>query len=226
MREVPELAQQPVELGLLADRVAADQRRTGDDAIREERVAARREVVALVLAKREEGEAVGAVRVDELAHGVPFGHGLLDRMLQRSQPEEERREAQHEPGRLEHVAEPVRDLRSAEHEAERRRANSCGDEHDHEQRPRRVGVAGRRETAAVAQERSKQHERRRRLLEVEAFRHMRDRRADHDHDRKQPRAPAPARERAREPDQRDPERERDDPSRVRHPGGRTPCTIR
>ena len=73
VRDAPELREQRVELRLVADRVAADERGAGDDAVGEERAPRRREEVALVAPQREEREAVAAVRVDELARerGAP-----------------------------------------------------------------------------------------------------------------------------------------------------------
>src|SRR5581483_5320885 len=83
VRERLEVGEQRVELGVVADGIAADECRTRDDAIREEGPSARREVVALVAAQGEEREAVRAVRVDELAHRAALDDGLLDRVRER-----------------------------------------------------------------------------------------------------------------------------------------------
>ena len=114
----------------VAHRVAADQRRARDDAVREERAPGRREEVALVAPQREERQAVVPVRVDERACDPPLADGLRDGVRQRPQPEVERGEAEHEPERGEDVGEPVRDLAAVQLDAEDRRRRS--------RRPRRA----------------------------------------------------------------------------------------
>src|SRR5262249_15615319 len=64
-RDAAELGDEPAPLVAVSDRIAGDEGGAGDNAIREERLAARREEVALVAPKREVREAVGAVLSDE-----------------------------------------------------------------------------------------------------------------------------------------------------------------
>ena len=130
---------------------------------------------------------------------------------ERTQPQEERGEAEQDPERGEHVGEPARQLAPVQLDAEHdgARGGECGG--DGEQRPRRARIAGDVEAPPVPHECREERERDdRRLLEVEALREMRDGGCDHDHDAELPRAAAAMGERAREPDERDPERERAD----------------
>src|SRR5581483_9460498 len=213
VREACEVVEQRIELRLVADGIAADERRTRDDAIGEERPARRREVVALVASQREEGEAVASVRVHELADGAPLHDGLLDRMRERAQPEHERREAEQQADRLEDVGQPVAD---GQLDAGHDRGCGAADQAEHEQHRGGLGVARHVEARAPADERDEQEERDRCLFEVEPLREMRDRRADHEKDSEPPRPPPATRDRAGEPDQADPECKRDDPRRVRN----------
>ena len=109
--DAPELGEQRVELLLVADRVGADERGAGDDAVREERPPRRREEVALVAAEGEEREAVAAVRVHERASDAALADGLPRRLRDRAEPEEERREPDEEAERGERVGGAVRQAR-------------------------------------------------------------------------------------------------------------------
>ena len=133
--DAPELGEELVDLGLVADRIAADERRARDDAVREEGSPRRREEVALVAPQREEGEAVAAVRVDERARDPPLPHRLRDRVPERPQPEVERERAEHDAEAEKRVAEP--------RAASRRRAAPIAE------RPRRLPRARRRDRAAA-----------------------------------------------------------------------------
>src|SRR5262249_19703614 len=89
-------------------------------------------------------------------------------------------------------------------------------EPDHDQRAHTLRVARHVEARAPPEQRRQQDQRCRGFLDVEALCEVRDRRAEHDDRAELPGAPASARERAREPDQRDPEGQGDDPCRMRH----------
>ena len=88
-RDASQLRKQRVDLRLVADGIAADERRARDDAVGEERAAGRREEIALVASQREEREAVAAVAVDERPRDPPLAHRLRDGVAERPQPEVE-----------------------------------------------------------------------------------------------------------------------------------------
>jgi hypothetical protein len=79
-----------------------------------------------------------------------------------------------------------------------------------DQGPYEKRVAGHVEALAEPIQRRKHEQAQRSFLDVEAFREMRDRQPDDEPNRELPRATAPARQRAREPDERQPEGERQD----------------
>ena len=193
----------------VAHRVAADQRRAGDDAIGEERAPRRREEVALVAPRARRTRGCRCHTHRRARATAPLADRLRDRVPSgRSQ-----RKSAAKPSRIPAAAKTSPSRSGARTRAARARAS---------RRRRRGEGARRRAPAALPRRRRARRSAagsagapraaraRRRLLEVQALREMRDRRGEHDGDRELPRAPAPARERAREPDQRDPEGERDD----------------
>ena len=122
-REPAELGQQLVELVLVPDGIAADERGACDDPVRQEGAPVRREQVALVAAQGEEGQAVAAVGLDEPPRGAPLFDGLADAGRERPEPEIERADGHHGGRRGEHVLQPVRprvELEPGGHPAERR----------------------------------------------------------------------------------------------------------
>ena len=119
MRDAPELGEQRVELRGVADRIAADERGARHDAVGEERATRRREEEALVAPQREEGEAVAAVLLDELARDPPLAHRLRDRLRQGPQPQAEHGEAREQADGSEQVAGAIGQLRAAQLDAER-----------------------------------------------------------------------------------------------------------
>ena len=135
-------------------------------------------------------------------------------MSERTQPEVEGEKAEDDREAEERVTGARRELDAAD-------LRSAGDRRDRreggteaEQRPDARRVAGDVEAAPPADERDEQEQRDRRLLEVEALREMRDGGGDDDRDRELPGAPPAPRERAREPDQADPEGDREDSRRL------------
>src|SRR5581483_12115922 len=106
--EAAELREERVELVFVPYRVAADERRAGDDAVGEERAPSRREQVALVPTESEEREAVLPVALHERPRGAPLRDGLRHGLPERPQPEVEPGEPEHEPGRAEGVRDAVR----------------------------------------------------------------------------------------------------------------------
>ena len=119
VRDAPELGEQRVELRGVADGIAADERGARHDAVREERAPGRREEEALVTPQGEEGEAVAAVLLDEVARDPPLPDRLRDGLRQRPQPQAERGEAQQEADGREQVARAIGQLRAAQLDAER-----------------------------------------------------------------------------------------------------------
>ena len=190
--ETAQLREQVVDLGLVADGIAADECRPGDDAVREEGAPRGREQVALVAAQREEGEAVAPVGLDERPRDSPLPDRLYDGVAERSQPEVEREEAEGEAETEERVAGAVREVAAAQ----LRPDAEGGDPHERcaetEQRLNARRVAGNVEAAPPANERHEQEQRDRRLLEVEALGEVRDGGRDDDRDGKLPRAPCDA----------------------------------
>ena len=220
--DAPQLGEELVDLRLLPDRIAADERRAGDDAVGEERPARRREEIALVAAEREEGEAVGAVRVHERARHPPLPHRLRDSLSERPQPEVEGGEAEDDA-----EAESARPPRGAA--ARRRAARLAGATAatpasaapSPSSGRTLAGSPGTSKRRAPADQGDEQEQRDRRLLEVEALREVRRGRRDDDDDCELPGAPAALRERAREPDQPERAGDREDarglrPARRQH----------
>ena len=174
VRYAPELRQQLTALGRVADRVARDQCRAGDDAVGEERAAAGREEVALVPAQCEVGEAVRAVPLHERRRALALA-ALRRRNRVRTQPEpepahcqpadEQQRGELDAPGVVVGLVGEQRDQRQRDRERDA----------DLDQRPHRRRVARRDEVAARAEERHEQDEVRRGLLDVEALGEVRDR---------------------------------------------------
>src|SRR5205809_159878 len=71
-----QLRQQVIDLRLVADGIAADERSSRDDPVGEESTARGREEITLVASQREEGEAVATVAVHERPRHPPLSHRL------------------------------------------------------------------------------------------------------------------------------------------------------
>ena len=92
-----QLREEVVDLRLVADRIAADEGRSRDDAVGEKRAARRREEIALVAPQGEEGEAVAAVGLHKRPRGPPLADRLRDDLAERPQPKVEGEEAEGKP---------------------------------------------------------------------------------------------------------------------------------
>ena len=189
-----QLREEVVDLRLVADRIAADEGRSRDDAVGEKGAARRREEIALVAAQGEEGKAVAAVRVDQLPRHAPLPHRLRDSVSERTQPEVERERAEDDREAEERVTGARRQLDSAQLRLAADRCECREGRAEAQQRPDARGVAGHVEAAPPADERGEQEQRDRRLLDVEALREMRDGGGDDDRDRELPSAPPAPRE--------------------------------
>ena len=217
MTDAAELGQQLGELLCGANRIAADECGTADDLVREEAAARRGEEVALVAPEAEEREAVLAVPADQPPDEPPFLRRLPDAPRERTEPQVEgaRGEEQRDGG--EDVV-PAISCEAAQLEDEgqgrEREQRECG----REQRPDGAWIPGNVEAAPVAKQGDKEDEAERRLLDVQAFREVRDRDASDEGNRELPGAPAAPGEEAREPHEREPERKREDAGRARHSG--------
>ncbi len=218
-RAAPQFGEQQVDLGVVADGIAADEGRPRDDAVGEESAAGRREEVALVAPQREEGKAVAAVSLDQRARHAALPHRLGDGVAERPQPEVEGEEAEGDAEPEEPVARAVSQLDAAQLRADDDRGDACERGAETEQRPDARRVTRHVEASPVTHERDEQEQRDRRLLEVEALRQMRDGRGHDDRDRELPGAPPALGERPREPDQADREGDRENARRLR-PAGR------
>ena len=181
-----QLREEVVDLRLVADRIAADEGRSRDDAVGEKRAARRREEIALVATQGEEGKAVAAVHVDQLPRHAPLPHRLGDSVSERTQPEVERERAEDDSEAEERVTGAGRQLEAADLRSARNRRDPREGCSEAEQRPDARGVTGHIETAPPAKERDEQQQGERRLLEVEALRQMRDGGRDDDRDRELP----------------------------------------
>ena len=135
-------------------------------------------------------------------------------MAERPQPEVEREKAEDDGEAEERVTGAGRELDAAQ----LRLTHQCGDARqgrpETEQRPDARRVAGHVKAAPPKNEGDEQEQRDRRLLEVEAFREVRGGGGDDDRDRELPGAPPAPRKRAREPDQAEPEGDREDSRRL------------
>src|SRR5205085_1409211 len=80
-----------------------------DDAVGQERAAARREEVALVAAEREEGEAVAAVLADESLRVPALRRGLARPQGERPEPQVERPRREREREQAERLLDPLRE---------------------------------------------------------------------------------------------------------------------
>ena len=181
---------------------------------------------AALAAQREEGEAVAAVGLDERAGNALLAHRLCDHLPERTQPEVERGEAEHDPGRGQQVGDAVGQLRPAQLLGDRHRGDGCKRGAEREQRPHRRGIAGHVEAAPVADERDEQRQRDRRLLDVEALREMRRGRRDDDGYRQLPRAAAAARSERESQISAIPKASEPTRAAASEPGGSTPWTRR
>ena len=227
-RDAPELGEQRVELRLVADRIAADERRAADDAVGEERAPRRGEEVALVAPQREEREAVAAVRVDELARERAARRRSARRRARAAAARgRARRSRAGCPSASNSIGEPVVGRRRR---AARRRATTAR-RCDGRERDRRTAAAprpgrrARRSAAGSARARRAAAARSSPPRSRGPSRDARPPTPSDDDDSELPGAPAPARERTREPDERDAEGERDDQrAAFGTPGGSTPST--
>ena len=223
--EPPQLGEEVVDLRLVADGIAADERRAGDDAVREEGAARGREEIALVAAQREEGEAVAAVRLDERPRDPPLAHASARRP---GRTVAARSRARAKPqARPRPRARRRRGAGGRRRVARTRREGGDPDERraETEQRPDARGVAGHVEAAPPADERDEQEQRDRRLLDVESLREVRRRRTRR---RRRPRAATRAggawRASARARSDRSRRRSSGRARASGQPGGRTPWT--
>ena len=149
--DAPELGEQRVELLLVADRVAADQRGAGDDAIREERAPGRREEVALVAAEREEREAVAAVGVDERARDAALADRLrAPRATADAARGRARRTRRRKPSAVTRSESAIRQVDAAQVDADDDRRDGDSERAETEQRSDRCRIARHVEALAVA----------------------------------------------------------------------------
>ena len=126
----------------------------------------------------------------------------------RMEPEIERAKREEKPEKHERVLDGVR---NHEELAKREQRGDNCKRHEHaRERAEHSWLSGRRELRAVSPQRKQQEEAQARFLDVEAFDEMRRGGDGNEHERELPRASLTAREAAGEPDQRDPEGERDD----------------
>ena len=218
-REALQLGEELVDLVVVSDRVAADEGRSPDDAVREESAAGRREEIALVVPQGEEGEAVAAVGIHERPDQPPLPHRLGDGLPQRPQGVIKRERAENDSETEERVAAAWGEVDSAQLGSARNRCDPRERCPEAEQRANARRVARHVESVAPADERDEQEHRHRRLLEVEPLREVGDR-GRYDHGDREPPGTSPAlRERPREEEQAEPERDREH-SRDLGPAGR------
>ena len=203
--DTAQLQEEVVDLRLVTDRIAADERRSRDDAVGEKSAAGRREEIALVASQREEGEAVAAVRIDQLPRHSPLPHRLRDRVPERTQPEIESERGEHDAEPEECVTGAGREVHAAKLRASHNRGDSRESGAEPEERADAGRVARDVEAPPEAHERREQKQRDRRLLEVEPLCEVGGGGGDDDRDCKLPGAPPALRKRARKPDQADPE---------------------
>ena len=202
--------------------ISAHERRSGDDAVREEGLAGRREEVALVATKREERQAVGAVRLDERPRDALLPHALHDRLPERTQPEVQRCEAEHDADCSERVGGAIREVVARDLDGEDKGDDRSESRAETEAKADAGGIARHVEPVPPTDESDEQGERDRRLLEVQSPREMGRGGRDDDEDRELPGAVTPSRERAREKDETDRTCHRQDASALRPTGRQHP----
>ena len=204
----PKLRHELARFGRVSDRVAADQRDSMQDAVREERVPGGREEVALVVAQREERQRVEAGIADD-APGLGARPGLVLQVRgDRAKPEVEGAEDE----RAEEDSECVSDALG---QVDRPRCVGRQNSDDRAERqervdqgPDRFAASLDRECPPVGEQGSQHGQARRGLLDVEPLDQVRDGRPGHEHDGELPGAAFSPRQREGKPEQCDPESER------------------
>jgi len=145
-----------------------------------------------------------------------------DAFRQRPEPEVKRTETEQEARRGEHVLDPIAaEPAQVEHDDERCGRRQCKQGHD--ERTCRQRIAGHVEPLPEPIERRQHEQPERGFLEVETLGEMRHGQTDDEDDAELPRTPPPPGERARQPDERQPERQRGDASRSGDAGREHPA---
>ena len=152
-RKPLQLRQQVIDLRLVADGIAADERCSRDDPVGEESTARRREEITLVASQCEEREAVAAVAVHERPRHPPLSHRLCDGVAERPQTEVEGEKAEDDGEAEEGVAGAVRQLDAAQLSPAADRGDAREGRAEAEQRPDARRVAGHVEAASPLEQR-------------------------------------------------------------------------